>query len=100
MCAVLKSRQVTQLFFPDSHFSAHGRMNVDSADSLAATLSWTNPLTFGGTVPRADVYLLINSANASSFESSARMRVESGTCPERRFARQKINFVNTPASWS
>jgi hypothetical protein len=30
MCAVLKSRQVTQLFFPDSHFSAHGRMNVDS----------------------------------------------------------------------
>src|SRR5690349_12770465 len=30
MCTVFKSRQVTQLFFGDSDFSAHGRMNVDS----------------------------------------------------------------------
>jgi hypothetical protein len=30
MCTAFKSRQVTQLFFRDSDFSAHGRMNVDS----------------------------------------------------------------------
>jgi hypothetical protein len=30
MCTVFKSRQITQLFFRDSDFSAHGRMNIDS----------------------------------------------------------------------
>jgi len=30
MCTVFKSRQITQLFFRDSDFSTHGKMNIDS----------------------------------------------------------------------
>ena len=57
-------------------------MSIQSGQpTIAAALSWTNSFSFGWRVPRADIYLLINSANASSFGSLARMRVESRTCP-------------------
>jgi hypothetical protein len=45
---------------------------------MAATLSWTNSFSLGETVPRLDVYLLMNSASASSFGSLARIRVRAG----------------------
>jgi hypothetical protein len=67
---------------------------------MTATLSWAISLSFGETFPGPAICPLSSELKRSSLRSRAWMRDDSGMRPSRRFTRQKISFVRSPASSS